>query len=113
MERAPAKTVNDAQGGDEQMGTLPLKALWVGEKPIAFAGGSTLDTDLRTLTVQSLDVRLPFGGGEKVSVRVELTNGKTYEGHTTTKMPRDVGSRGAPTIHVYEFSAKSPLSPAN
>jgi hypothetical protein len=95
------------------MAAQPLKALWIGEKPIAFAGGSTLDTDLRTLTVQSLDVRLPFGVGEKVTVRAELTNGKAYEGNATTRMPKDVGSRGCPTVHVYEFSAKSPWSPAN
>jgi hypothetical protein len=95
------------------MAAQPLKALWIGDKPVAFAGGSTLDTDLRTLTVQSLEVRLPFGVGEKVKVRAELTNGKTYAGQTTTKMPRDVGSRGCPTMHVYEFSAKSPLSPVN
>jgi len=90
-----------------------LKAFWFGEKPIAFAGGSTRDTDLQTLTMQSLEVRLPFGGGEKVTVGVELTNGKTYEGEATTKMPRDVGSRGAPTVHVYEFRAKSLLSLVN
>jgi hypothetical protein len=90
--------------------TLPLRELWIGEKPVAFSGGSTLDTDLRALTVQSLDVRLPFGGNEKVTVRAELTNGNTYEGEMTSKMPRDVGSRGCPTVHIYEFSARSPLS---
>jgi len=95
------------------MATLPLRALWIGDKPIAFAGGSTLDTDLQTLIVQSIDVRLPFGSGEKVTVRVELTNGSVYEGQATTKMPRDVGSRGNPTIHIYEFNARSPLSPVN
>ena len=93
------------------MATLPLRALWVGEKPVAFAGGSALDTDLRTLSVQSLEVRLPFGAGETVAVKVELTSGVTYEGQMTTKMPRDVGSRGNPTVHVYEFSARSPLTP--
>jgi hypothetical protein len=95
------------------MATALLKALWIGDKPIAFAGGSTLDADLQTLVVQSLEVRLPFGGGEKVTVRVELTNGRVYKGQATTKMPRDVGSRGCPTVHIYEFSAPSPLSPVN
>jgi hypothetical protein len=95
------------------MATLPLRALWIGDKPIAFTDGSTLDTSLQTLIVHSLDVRLPFGGGEKVTVRVQLTNGTTYQGQATTKMPRDVGGRGAPTLHVYEFSARSPLSPTD
>jgi len=95
------------------MATLPLRALWIGTKPIAFTGGSALDSDLRTLTVQSLEVRLPLGGGETVEVRAELTNGTTYEGQMTTKMPRDVGSRGNPTVHVYELSAATPLSPAS
>jgi len=95
------------------MATLPLRALWIGTKPIAFTGGSVLDTDLRTLTVQSLEVRLPFGGGETVEVRAELADGMTYAGPMTTKMPRDVGSRGNPTVHIYEFSAQSPLSPAS
>jgi hypothetical protein len=99
--------------GDEHMATAPLKALWIGDKPIAFAGGSTLDTDLQTLIVQSLEVRLPFGRGEEVTVRAELTNGRIYEGKATTKMPRDVGSRGCPTVHIYEFSAPSPLLPVN
>jgi hypothetical protein len=90
-----------------------LRALWIGEKPVVFSGGSTLDSDLRALTVQSLEVRLPFGSGESVSVRVELTNGETYEGQMTTKMPRDVGSRGNPTVHVYEFSARAPLTLVN
>jgi hypothetical protein len=93
--------------------TLPVRALRIGENTIAFSGGSTLDTDLQTLIVQSLEVRLPIGAGEEVTVRVELTNGQTYEGQMTSKMPRDVGSRGCPTIHVYEFSARSPLSAAN
>lgn len=93
------------------MATLPLKALWIGDKPIAFTDGSTLDTDLQTLTVHSLEVRLPLGGGEKVTVKVQLTNGATYQGQATTKMPRDVGGRGAPTLHIYEFSARSALSP--
>lgn len=95
------------------MAALPLKALWIGDKPIEFTDGSTLDTDLQTLTVHSLDVRLPFGGGEKVMVRVELTNGSLYEGRATTKMPRDVAHRGFPTLHVYEFTAPSPLSPVS
>jgi hypothetical protein len=95
------------------MAAQPLRALWIGDKPIAFASGSTLDADLKTLTVQSVEVRLPFGVGEEVMVRAELTNGQTYEGQARTQMPRDVGSRGAPTIHVYEFSAKSPLSPVS
>ena len=93
------------------MATLPLRALWIGAKPIAFTSGSVLDSDLRTLTVQSLEVRLPFGSGETVEVKAELGDGTTYEGQMTTKMPRDIGSRGHPTVHVYEFSAKSPLSP--
>lgn len=95
------------------MANLPLKTLWIGDKTIGFAGGSTLDADLQTLTVQSIEVRLPFGGGEKVAVRVELTNGRVYEGRMTSKLPRDVGRRGCPTIHVYEFHARSPLSPVN
>ena len=94
------------------MAALPLKALWVGGKSVEFTDGS-LDTDLQTLIVCSLEVRLPFGGGEKVTVRVELTNGRIYEGKATTKMPRDIGRRGSPTLHVYEFNAPSPLSPAN
>jgi hypothetical protein len=95
------------------MAALPLKALWVGDKPIEFTDGSTLDTDLQTLIVHSLDVRLPFGSGETVTVRVELANGRIYEGKATTKMPRDVGGRFPPTLHVYEFIARSPLTPAN
>ena len=82
----------------------------IGDKPVAFSGGSTLDTDLQTLVVQSLEVRLPFGSGETVDVRVELTNGQVYEGKATTKMPRDVGSRGNPTVHIYEFEARTPLT---
>ena len=95
------------------MATLPLRALWIGAKPIAFSGGSALDADLRTLTVQSLEVRLPIGVGETVAVKVELANGTAYEGQMTTKLPRDIGSRGNPTIHVYELSAQSPLEPAS
>lgn len=95
------------------MATSSLRALWIGDKPVEFADGSTLDTDLQTLTVCSIDERLPFGGGEKVSVRVELTSGRIYEGRATTRMPRDIGRRGFPTLHVYEFDAPSPLSPAN
>jgi hypothetical protein len=95
------------------MATSPLKALWVGGKPVEFADGSTLDTDLRTLTVCSVDERLPFGGGEKVSVRVELSNGRAYEGNATTRMPRDIGRRGFPILHVYEFDAAPPLAPVD
>jgi hypothetical protein len=93
------------------MATLPLKALWIGDMPIDFSDGSTLDTDLQTLTVCTVEVRLSLGAGEKVSVRAELTNGRTYKGKATTKMPRDVGARGHPTTHVYELRASSPLSP--
>lgn len=95
------------------MATLALKALWIGDKPVEFSEGSALDTDLQTLTVVSLEVRLPFGNAEKVAVRVELTNGRIYEGQATTTMPRDVARRGFPTLHVYGFTAKSPLSPVN
>jgi len=95
------------------MATLPLKALWIGDKPIAFTDGSTLDTNLEALTVVSLEVRLPIGFAEKVSVKVELTNGRVYEGEATTKMPRDVGGRNIPTLHVYEMVATTPLSPAD
>jgi hypothetical protein len=48
-----------------------------------------------------------------VSVKVELTNGRIYEGKATTKMPKDIGRRGSPTLHVYELNASSPLSPVN
>jgi hypothetical protein len=95
------------------MATSPLRALWIGDKPVEFSDGSTLDTDLQTLTVCSIETRLPLGGGEKVTVKVELTNGRVYEGQATTRMPRDIGRRGFPTLHVYEFDAPSPLSPAN
>jgi hypothetical protein len=95
------------------MATLPLKALWIGDKPIEFADGSTLDTELQTLVVVSVDERLPFGFDEKVVVKVELRNGMAYEGNATSKMPRDVGGRNQPTLHVYEFFAASPLSPAS
>jgi hypothetical protein len=95
------------------MATLPLKALWIGDEPIDFTDGSTLDTDLQALTVVSLEVRLPFGVAEQVTVRAELKNGRIYEGRATTKMPRDIGGRDCPTLHVYEFIAKTPLSPAN
>lgn len=93
------------------MAASPVRALWVGDKPVEFNDG-TLDHDLQALTVQSLE-RLPFGYAEKVTVKVELTNGTVYEGKATTKMPRDVARRGFPTVHVYEFSAPSPLSPAS
>jgi hypothetical protein len=33
------------------MAALPLRALWIGDNPIEFSDGSTLDTDLQTLTV--------------------------------------------------------------
>jgi hypothetical protein len=95
------------------MATLPLKALWIGEAPIEFSGGSSLDTELQNLIVVSLEVRLPYGVGENYPVRVELANGRVYEGQATTKMPRDVGGRNQPTLHVYEFFAKAPLEPAN
>jgi hypothetical protein len=94
------------------MATLPLKALWIGDKPIEFTDGSTLDTNLQALTVHSLE-RLPLGGGETVTVRAELTNGRIYEGQATTRLPRDVGGRSLPTLHVYELNARSPLSPAS
>ncbi len=94
------------------MATLPLKALWIGGNPVDFTEGSTLDTDLQTLIVLSYDVRLPIGVGEKSAVRVELRNGRAYEGNATSKMPRDVG-RSVPTMHVYEFTAATPLSPAD
>ena len=95
------------------MATLPLRALWIGEKPVEFSDGSTLDTNLQALTILSFEVRLPIGVGEKVAVKAELTNGRIYEGKMTSKMPRDVGGRNQPTIHVYEFAAASPLDPAN
>jgi hypothetical protein len=95
------------------MATLPLKALWIGDKPIEFTEGSTLDTDLQTLIVHSLEVRLPIGAGETVKVRAEVAGGRTYEGQATSKMPRDVGGRFPPTLHVYEFVAKTPLAPAD
>lgn len=95
------------------MATLPLKALWIGDKPVQFSDGSTLDTDLQALIVTSLEVRLPIGFNEKVTVKVELTNGRTYEGQATTKMPRDIARRGFPTVHVYEMEARSPLTPLN
>ena len=94
------------------MADLPLRALWIGDKPVEFSDGS-LGTDLQTLTVNSIEVRLPFGGGERVTVRAELTNGRIYEGKATTKMPKDIGRRGSPTLHVYELNASSPLSPVN
>jgi hypothetical protein len=95
------------------MATLPLKALWIGDKPVEFSEGSALDTDLQSLTVTSLETRLPLGHNEKVAVRVELTNGRVYEGQATTTMPRDVARRGFPTIHVYGFTAKAPLAPVD
>lgn len=95
------------------MATLPLKALWIGDKPVQFSDGSTLDTNLQALIVTSLEVRLPIGFGEKVTVKVELTNGRTYEGEATTKMPRDIARRGFPTVHVYELEARSPLTLLN
>jgi hypothetical protein len=95
------------------MATLPLKSLWIGEKPVEFADGSTLDTELQTLVVVSVEERLPFGPDEKVAVRVELRNGMTYAGNATSKMPRDVGGRNQPTLHVYEFFAAAPLTPAD
>jgi hypothetical protein len=95
------------------MAALPLKALWIGGKPIGFTDGSTLDTDLQTLIVHSLEVRLPFGANETVTVRAQLANGSVYEGQATTKMPRDVGGRFPPTLHIYEFIARAPLSPAS
>lgn len=97
----------------EPMATLPLKALWIGDQPIAFSEGSTLDTDLKALTVISLEVRLPIGFGEKVAVRADLGSGRVYEGKATSKMPRDVGGRDRPTLHIYEFVAAQPLSPAD
>ena len=95
------------------MATLPLRALWIGDKQIDFTDGSTLDTNLQTLIVVSLEVRLPFGVNEDAALKVELTNGRVYEGAATTKMPRDVARRGFPTLHVYEFSAKTPLEPVS
>jgi hypothetical protein len=95
------------------MATLPLKALWIGGKPVAFGEGSTLDTDLTTLVVVSIDERLPIGVGEKVSLKVELNNGRIYAGNAVTKMPRDVGGRDHPVMHVYEMSAASALDPAD
>jgi hypothetical protein len=99
--------------GVETMATLPLKALWIGDKTVEFADGSTLDTDLQTLVVVSMDERLPFGFDEKVSVKAELRNGMTYAGNATSKMPRDVGGRNQPTLHIYEFFAATPLAPAS
>lgn len=98
--------------GVDPMATLPLKALWIGEKPVEFSE-ATLDTELQALTVVSLEVRLPFGVGETAAVRAELRSGGTYEGTATSKMPRDVGGRNQPTLHVYEFVATTPLTPAN
>lgn len=95
------------------MATLPLKALWIGDQPIAFADASTLDTDLQSLVVVSLEVRLPVGYNETVKVRVELRNGSMYEGQATSKMPRDVGGRDRPTLHIYEFFASTPLAPVS
>jgi hypothetical protein len=65
-----------ATRGDDPMATLPLKALWIGEAPIEFSGGSSLDTELQDLVVVSLEVRLPYGVGENYPVRVELANGR-------------------------------------
>lgn len=90
-----------------------MKALWIGGQAVEFADGSTLDTDLQTLVVVSLEVRLPIGVGEKTAVKIELKNGTTYEGNATSKMPRDVGGRNQPTLHVYEFFATVPLTPAD
>jgi hypothetical protein len=95
------------------MATLALKALSIGGQPVEFAEGSTLDTELQTLIIVSLEVRLPIGVAEKVEVRAELRNGGAYEGEMTSKMPRDVGGRNQPTLHVYEFFAAKPLAPAN
>lgn len=95
------------------MATLPLRALWIGETPVAFSEGSSLDTDLQKLTVVSLEVRLPIGVGEKVAIKVELTNGHTYEGPATSKMPRDMGGRNQPTLHIYEFEAPQPFVLSN
>lgn len=95
------------------MATVPLKALWLQDKPVAFSEGSTLDTDLQTLVIVSIEVRLPLGVGEKLSVRAELKNGRTYEGQATTKMPRDMGGRNQPTLHIYELFAKVPLEPVS
>lgn len=95
------------------MATLPLRALSIGGKAVEFSEGSWLDTDLQALTVISLEVRLPIGANEKTAVRVEVTGGRVYEGSMTSKMPRDVGGRNQPTLHVYEFTAAAPLEPAN
>lgn len=94
------------------MAALPVKTLSIGDKPVEFTD-STLDTDLTTLIVNSLEVRLPIGANETVQVRAELSSGGTYEGQMTSKMPRDVGGRFPPTLHVYEFFARTPLVPAD
>ena len=91
------------------MAALPLRALWIGDKPIEFSDGSWLDTDLQAMTVTSLEVRLPFGVNETVKVRVEVTGGRFYEGQMTTKMPRDTGGRNQAAVHFYEFASMKPL----
>ncbi len=95
------------------MATIALNALWITDKPVDFSEGSCLDTELTNLTVVSADERLPIGFAETYKIRVELKNGRMYEGQATSKMPRDVGGRQLPTMHIYEFVATPPLSPVN
>ena len=83
----------------------------MGDKPVAFSDGSWLDTSLQALTVTSLEVRLPIGVGEKIEIKVEVSNGRVYAGQMTSKMPRDTGGRNQPTFHIYEFTSESPLEP--
>jgi hypothetical protein len=93
------------------MATLPLRALWIGEKAVEFSEGSMLDTNLMAMTLVSVDVRLPLGVNETVSLRAEAAGGRVYTGEMTTKMPRDMGGRNQPTLHIYEFVGTTPLEP--
>ena len=91
------------------MSSWTLKALWISGESVQFLEGSCLDQDRRALTVNSRG-KLPCGPCTNVALKVELTDGTTYEGIAEAGIPKVVVST-LPALYTYSFSADPPLVP--
>ena len=87
-----------------------LRTLWIDGELVEFEGGSALDHDRHTLTVNSCG-KLPCGECTAVRLKVELINGTTYEGCAHAGIPKVV-VHALPALYTFEFTATPPLLPA-
>jgi hypothetical protein len=92
------------------MASWTLKTLWIDGEPVEFGDGSTLNHDRQTLTVQSCG-KLPCGECTSVTLKVEVSNGTTYEGYAKAGIPKVVVN-SLPALYIFAFTAEPPLVPS-